>query len=377
MSFDSKVGINQSYTIPLSIERTHKDLINTVNSDVSGTYLNIEQTKKTISSNNNEFICDFVTAEQIDNKSVKDKSNPTMEDMYFLLKTGSTYEYTKIKPFSYDDLSYSEFKSLMNTDIRDEVTSKILNKSIKATRGMIQSRGTNQNAWMAFSFPFGGISKTTPRFYYLSNFIVKPLVMGPDVRLDLLEGIVYIKQSFPDNVEQVFGYFDIEPLKLFKNNYLTVKGKTEESFGRFVQKSAFGDITVKQLNEDTYILTLSYSAFIVSSDPYFIAVDGVNLLSPRYVEKNTPILVEQKFNKERESLLDSYLKLFNGVESEEVGLMTTFIKNDSSINLETFSKINSSSGLFIYKEVAHQCFDTTNATYLPLFNPQDIVREQE
>lgn len=378
MSFDSRIGVTQSYKVPLKLENDSKSVINNALYKTTDLYLSLENTKHTVSSRSSDFICDYITAEHKSNSSVKDKSVPTMDDRYYLLKTGSTYLYEKEKPFTYDnEMTRTKFLSIADRDIRDTDVAEMLEKSIKATRGMIQSRGTTKSSWVAFSFPFGGISTSTPLFFYVNNFKVKTLLSGADVKLDLLEGIVYIKQSFYDKVEQVFGYFDIEPLKIHKSDYLTISGKTEETFGKFNQKSLFGDITVNQITDDSYILTLSYNAFIVSSDPYFIAVDGVNLLNPRYVEKHTPIFVEQRFNKERESFLESYLKLFNGVESEEVNLMTTFIKNDSSVNQETFSKINSSSGLFIYKEVASNCFDTTNATYLPLFNPQDIVREQE
>ena len=187
--------------------------------------------------------------------------------------------------------------------------------------------------------------------------------------------MVYISQTHPDKIDQVFGYFDIEPLKIFKQDYLTIKGKAEDLFCKVVQKNSFGELIVKEINEDSFIVSLSYNAFIVSSDPYFVSVDGINLLSPRYVPKNTPILVEQTFNKEKESFQESSITLFNGVESKEISQLTTFIKHDSASNIETFSEKSLSSGLFVYKEVEEGSFDITNATYLPLFNPQNIVKE--
>jgi len=376
MSFDIKVGINKSYEIPIKINTEYKNIVNSDNYESSDSIIITKTTNYTITTASpDKYIFDYVCAEYIDNTNKKDVSVPSSKDWRYLVKSGSDYLYKKEKPKFYDNLYYQDFQYIFNKDIRDPSIENILSKSIKATRGLIHTSGTTADAWMVFSFPFGGISKSTPYFYYVSNYIIKELHESETVKVDLLEGMVYIKQTHLEPIDQLFGYFDIEPLKISHNDYLKIDGKDEDTFCKVIQKNSFGDIIVKELNEDTFIVQLSYNAFIVSSDPYFVSVDGVNLLNPRYIPKNAPILVEQTFNKERESFLESSLTLFNGIEAKEIQQLATFIKHDSSSSIETFSEKSVSSGLFIYKEVEEGSFDTTNSTYLPLFNPQNIVKE--
>lgn len=376
MSFDIKLGRNVSYTLPLKLNTKYKNLVNDQNYILTDALTLDKVTNYTLTSNNSEkYLSDFVCGEQLDNTNVKDKSVPNNKNWRYIVKYNDVYEYVIEKPITYSELTYQTFSNLAGKDVRDKSIKNILVKSIKASRGLVHTSGTTADAWLVYSLPFGGISKATPYFYYVSNNIIKELRESTTVKLDLLEGMVYISQTHPDKIDQVFGYFDIEPLKIFKQDYLTIKGKAEDLFCKVVQKNSFGELIVKEVNEDSFIVSLSYNAFIVSSDPYFVSVDGINLLSPRYVPKNTPILVEQSFNKEKESFQESSITLFNGVESKEISQLTTFIKHDSASNIETFSEKSISSGLFVYKEVEEGSFDITNATYLPLFNPQNIVKE--
>lgn len=377
MSYDIRFGLNKTYNIPVKVDTQYKVIVNPEAPVQSKISLEMEVTKRTLKGPDDQFISSYVMAEHTDNEGVKDRTVPTDKSRWYLIKSGSTYSYSKTKPFEYESISYSMFKSIINKDIRTLTEKDITSKAIKATRALVQSQvALNSNSDMVFSFPFGGICKATPRLYYISNFIIKELLEGPSVKLDLLEGMVYINQNFPDYIDQVFGYFDIEPLNISKSPYLTISGNTESTYSQIIQKSIFGDITVKEIS-DGFIITFSKNSFISSSSPYFITVDGVNLLNPRYIPKNTPILVQQRFSKKKEGSLESYLKLFNGVESREVSNMATFIKNTSSTNLETFLEASSASGLFIYKEVGEGSFDTINSTYLPLFKSQTIIREQE
>lgn len=376
MSFDIKLGRSVSYTVPLQLNTSYKNLVNDQNYVLTDALTLDKITTYTLTSNNSEkYLSDFVCGEQLDNINVTDRSIPNNKNWRYLIKYNDSYEYVVEKPLTYSDLTYQAFSTLVGKNVRDKSIEGVLVKSIKASRGLVHTSGTTADAWLVFSLPFGGISKATPYFYYVSENIIKELKESDTVKLDLLEGMVYIRQTHPDKVDQVFGYFDIEPLKIFKQDYITIKGKAEDLYCRVSQKNSFGELIVKEINEDSFIISLSYNAFIVSSDPYFVSVDGINLLNPRYVPKNTPILVEQSFNKERESFQEASLTLFNGVESKEISQLTTFIKHDSSSNIETFSERSTSSGLFIYKEVEEGSFDTNNATYLPLFNPQNIVKE--
>ena len=376
MSFDIKLGRSVSYTVPLQLNTSYKNLVNDQNYVLTDALTLDKITAYTLTSNNSEkYLSDFVCGEQLDNINVTDRSIPNNKNWRYLIKYNDSYEYVVEKPLTYSDLTYQAFSTLVGKNVRDKSIEEVLVKSIKASRGLVHTSGTTADAWLVYSLPFGGISKATPYFYYVSENIIKELKESDTVKLDLLEGMVYIRQTHPDKVDQVFGYFDIEPLKIFKQDYITIKGKAEDLYCRVSQKNSFGELIVKEINEDSFIISLSYNAFIVSSDPYFVSVDGINLLNPRYVPKNTPILVEQFFNKERESFQEASLTLFNGVESKEISQLTTFIKHDSSSNIETFSERSTSSGLFIYKEVEEGSFDTNNATYLPLFNPQNIVKE--
>lgn len=376
MSFDIKLGRSVSYTVPLQLNTSYKNLVNDQNYVLTDALTLDKITTYTLTSNNSEkYLSDFVCGEQLDNINTTDRSIPNNKNWRYLIKYNDSYEYVVEKPLTYSDLTYQAFSTLVGKNVRDKSIEEVLVKSIKASRGLVHTSGTTADAWLVFSLPFGGISKATPYFYYVSENIIKELKESDTVKLDLLEGMVYIRQTHPDKVDQVFGYFDIEPLKIFKQDYITIKGKAEDLYCRVSQKNSFGELIVKEINEDSFIISLSYNAFIVSSDPYFVSVDGINLLNPRYVPKNTPILVEQSFNKERESFQEASLTLFNGVESKEISQLTTFIKHDSSSNIETFSERSTSSGLFIYKEVEEGSFDTNNATYLPLFNPQNIVKE--
>lgn len=376
MSFDIKLGRSVSYTVPLQLNTSYKNLVNDQNYVLTDALTLDKITPYTLTSNNSEkYLSDFVCGEQLDNINATDRSIPNNKNWRYLIKYNDSYEYVVEKPLTYSDLTYQAFSTLVGKNVRDKSIEEVLVKSIKASRGLVHTSGTTADAWLVYSLPFGGISKATPYFYYVSENIIKELKESDTVKLDLLEGMVYIRQTHPDKVDQVFGYFDIEPLKIFKQDYITIKGKAEDLYCRVSQKNSFGELIVKEINEDSFIISLSYNAFIVSSDPYFVSVDGINLLNPRYVPKNTPILVEQSFNKERESFQEASLTLFNGVESKEISQLTTFIKHDSSSNIETFSERSTSSGLFIYKEVEEGSFDTTNATYLPLFNPQNIVKE--
>lgn len=376
MSFDIKLGRSVSYTVPLQLNTSYKNLVNDQNYVLTDALTLDKITTYTLTSNNSEkYLSDFVCGEQLDNINATDRSIPNNKNWRYLIKYNDSYEYVVEKPLTYSDLTYQAFSTLVGKNVRDKSIEEVLVKSIKASRGLVHTSGTTADAWLVYSLPFGGISKATPYFYYVSENIIKELKESDTVKLDLLEGMVYIRQTHPDKVDQVFGYFDIEPLKIFKQDYITIKGKAEDLYCRVSQKNSFGELIVKEINEDSFIISLSYNAFIVSSDPYFVSVDGINLLNPRYVPKNTPILVEQSFNKERESFQEASLTLFNGVESKEISQLTTFIKHDSSSNIETFSERSTSSGLFIYKEVEEGSFDTNNATYLPLFNPQNIVKE--
>jgi len=374
MSFDIKIGTNKQYTVPIDIDKNKSSIVNesvfTID-DSEG----ILEVASHYASKENSFLSNFICAEQVDNKSVKDSSVPTTDNFYYLIKEGADYKYSKNKPYQYTYLPQDTFLSLISKPYNP--TTSLSTLLIKASRGTVFSTGKTPTAWMVYSFPYGGISKASLRFLYTtSTNVLKELVIDDTtVKLDTLEGNIYINQSYHDKIEQVFGLFDIEPIKIFKAPILTPKGETVNIYGSLKQKNSFGDVTINEITDDMKIITFSYNCFVLATDPYFISIDGINLLGPRFIPKNTPILVQQKFNIEKESFEEIYYNMYTGLDSYENELSTTFIKHDYGSTLEYFSSISVASGLFIYKENSQGSYDTLNTTYLPLFNPQDIIKE--
>lgn len=374
MSFDIKIGANKQYTVPIDIDKNKSSIVNESVFTIEDSE-GILEVRSNYAFKDNSFLTDFVCGQQLDNKSIKDISVPTMDDFFYLIKDGSDYKYSKIKPYQYTYLPQDTFLSLISQPYNPTTTLATL--LIKAARGTIFSSGTTPTAWMVYSFPYGGISKASLRFLYTtSTNLLKELIIDDEtVKLDTLEGNIYINQSYFDKVDQVFGLFDIEPIKVFKAPVLTPKGDALSTYGALKQKNSFGDVIINEINEDTKIVTFSYNCFVLSTDPYFISIDGINLLGPRFIPKNTPILVQQQFNIEKESFEETYYNMYTGLDSYENKLSTTFIKHDYGSTLEYFSSISVASGLFVYKENSQGSYDTLNTTYLPLFNPQNIVKE--
>lgn len=374
MSFDIKIGSNKQYTIPVIIDKDKTAIVNESSFTIASSEGSLEFNRHYVEKTGS-FMSDYICAEQIDNISVKDVSVPTQDNFFYLIKEGSDYKYSKEKPYHYTYLPQSSFLSLIGQPYSPQTTLSTL--LIKASRGLIFSTGTTPEAWMVYSFPYGGIDKSSLRFLYTtSTNILKELVIdGTDVKLDTLEGNVYIKQDYFDKVEQVFGLFDIEPIKTYKNSILTPKGDALSVYGSLRQKNSFGDVVINEITEDSKVLTFSYNCFVLATDPYFVSIDGINLLGPRYIPKNTPVLVKQSFNIERESFEDSYYHMYTGLDTYNNSFTTSFVRKDFGSTLEYFSSISVASGLFIYKENSQGSYDTTNTTYIPLFNPQDIIKE--
>lgn len=374
MSFDIKIGTNKQYTVPIDIDKNKSSIVNEAVFTIDDSE-GILEVASHYASKENSFLSNFICAEQVDNKSVKDSSVPTTDNFYYLVKEGADYKYSKNKPYQYTYLPQDTFLSLISKPYNP--TTSLSTLLIKASRGTVFSTGKTPTAWMVYSFPYGGISKASLRFLYTtSTNVLKELVIDDTtVKLDTLEGNIYINQSYHDKIEQVFGLFDIEPIKIFKAPILTPKGETVNIYGSLKQKNSFGDVTINEITDDMKIITFSYNCFVLATDPYFISIDGINLLGPRFIPKNTPILVQQKFNIEKESFEEIYYNMYTGLDSYENELSTTFIKHDYGPTLEYFSSISVASGLFIYKENSQGSYDTLNTTYLPLFNPQDIIKE--
>ena len=378
MSFDTKIGINNSYDISVRIDTRYKSIIN------EDSYIDcskaIEHTDKTISnmypSSDSEYISSYITAELIQNKAVKNKSIPTMENFRYLIKTGSSYEYLKEKPSYFSYISSMDVKKIDNLLLTD-VDYNIKSQLTKANRLSISSLGSLfEGAWMTYSFPVGGIIDNTATFFYTTDTHIKLLPVSPFIKIDLLEGMIHINQSFEDKIEYVFGYFDIDPLKIYEFDYLTIDNKTRTQFATIKQKATQGDIHLQMLHEKAYCITFSYNCYIVSSDPYMISVDGVNIEFPKYVEKNTPIYIEQKFN------IESDLNKSRGFSSDQfdhgsiTSITNTFISSDVMKELEYYNKELSVSGLFLIKEIEHTQLYNAPLTYLPLFKEQDeVVKE--
>lgn len=366
------IGTNTSYHIPVEIDQNYNGLINPI--DVSPLVLkNITNTSQVLLNTHHNFVADHVMASYTRNEAVPGESVPTDEGFWYLIKTGATYSFQKEKPLTYLDFKEIYLDGLVNGDM--EITNKLIQNSLKASLGTSYIKSMASTSWTLYSFPVGGISRFQAYFYYLSGSNIKPLHLSKDVKIDLLEGNVYISNSFKDNIDQLFGYFDVEPLKISQTDYLTISGQTESSFYSMKQKSFFGDITINNIEDESYAISLSFNAFIAPSDPFFISVDGINLLKPRYIPKNTTILVRQSFKVERDNIMNEAVDLFLGVESEDISSLASFITRDTEESINTFQQENTASGLFIYKEVANLAFDTSNALYLPLFKKQDIIRE--
>lgn len=373
MSFDIRFGLTKSYTVPLKYDQSSNIVLNKEDYQQKSLYL-LGNTKNTIRKDDSIFLNGSVSAEHVDNIAEENVKVPSTLNRYYLYKTGSTYTYRLDKPYKYKEYNYYNFLDIIGTNITDPNTKALLDVSIKATRGLVYSKGIDANAYMAYSFPYGGISKTTPLLFYTSKGTIYKLETNEYTIIDLLEGVVYISQLATYTIDMVFGYFDIEPLKINRLGSIPASGGKASSFYKFEQKSIFGDISTERLSNTEYIITFSYNCFVVPSDFYFIQVDGINILNPLFILKNTPIYVKQALSDKRDSFLEESSRLFEGVESGETAI-TTFLKSDTSLNTEVFTKESSSAGLFIFKQNNEQAFDTTKATYLPLFGKQDIIKE--
>lgn len=364
MSYDIRVGLTKTYKMKLSITG-EKQFLNK-----ASTYLGETNDYEVVSDKYIEkkygdvIFSDNITAQLTPKATVIDKSVPNQEALYYLVKNGATYQYVKEKPFNY--YTKNTYKTMQDVE-----TSYVL----KSNRGLIHSKGTDDSSWLQYSFPYGGITKSTLILGYSKDNVIYDLDLGDSVRIDFLEGIVYIKQDYPDRIDYLLGYFDIEPLEINSTDYLKIEGKSEELFCTPKQKNTFGDITVETISPTSYVIMFSYNTFITPSDPYFISVDGINLLSPRHILKNTPILVEQNFNVETDSFTEYSSQLYHGVESVETELLTSVIKFDSKDNYELFNKDKTSAGLFLYREIEEGVYDSTKPAYLPLFSPQQIIKE--
>lgn len=351
MSFDIKLGLIKNYEISIN-QNNIKNVVNYSNTVTdSETYLENIITNKTFSNSGNINISDFVCAELVvdfDNRLVEKEEEI---NFFFLVKEGSRYKYVKTKPLDLGLINPSDSSTY-----------------IKSTRGLIFSKGSSADAWITYSFPFGGIDPKDAKFIYVVDNEERILTENENVKIDYLEGNIIINQELSSRIEKVVGYFDITPLKIYSNGFISQEN-VKDKYGYYTiqQHNNAGDVMIDKISDTSYVISTSYNAYICSSDEYFITVDGLNLSTPRYIEKNTPILVEQKFNAERTVNVEQTIPTI----SKDIVSITTFIKSNNS-NIEYFTDY-SYTGLFMFKEVDKNNFNILSPTYIPLFKKQDIL----
>lgn len=365
MSFDIIQEISKKYQMAVGLDKSSNTVVNERSRNTNQDISDIRYNNKRITGEASKFISDYVCASYYD-KNIHDELT---DSLYYVYKENGTYTYSKDKPIEYVYLPYTEFVDKINNISVPEVSRELLRKSIKLKRLARRSAGTyndSKDLYYMFESPYGGLVEGSCYLFIESAGVTKPIdrslkINGIDaVLIDYLEGKIYIHNEYPEVVRHLYMYTDIAPLVIYQNGSYSPAQK-EEVFGVFQQRGIEGLIDVYKINDREYIITFSFDAFIVSSDPYFIQVDGITLLGPREVPKKTPIHVKQEFGYKTEEFLDSYYELYLSKESvieEKSGthLKIDFIENTGDLV----------AGLFVY-ELEAPFILNTKPNYIPLF----------
>lgn len=365
MSFDIIQEISKKYQIAVGLDKNSNATVNERSRNTAQDISDIRYNNKRITGEASKFISDYVCASYYD----KNIHGEVTDSLYYIYKENGTYTYLKEKPIEYVYLPYTEFlEHITNISVPD-LNRDLLRKSIKLKRLSRRSAGTyidSKDLYYMFDSPFGGLIEGSCYLFTESEGYTKPIdrtlkINNQDaVIIDHLEGKIYIHNSYPEVVRHLYMYTDISPLMIYQNGSYSPTQK-EEVFGIFQQRNLEGLIDVYKINDKEYIITFSFDAFIVSSDPYLIQVDGITLLSPREIPKKTPIYVKQEFGYKTEAFLDSYYELYLSKESvieEKSGthLKVDFIENTGDLV----------AGLFVY-ELEAPFILNTKPNYIPLF----------
>lgn len=373
MSFDIIQEIYKKYTIPVELDNNVKSIVNESSRNESQDIDDFEFNNRTIkSSSNDKFISDYVCSSYYDSNLHGEVNS----NLFYIYKTNGNYKYEKEKPFEYNYISYSDFlKEITNIEVIT-ASKNILKKSIKLKKLSRKSYGddTSKSLYYIFDSPYGGLIEGSCYLFTEIDGFLKPIDLSlkinnlDSVIIDYIEGKVYINNLYPDVVRDLYMYTDIAPLKIYQNKSYSPTESTEV-FGKFVQKGTEGLIDIYKISDIEFILTMSYNSFIVSSDPYFIEVDGIALLNPRVVPKNTPIYVKQSFTHNIESFLEEYYNFYLSREIFNTSISGTHIQIDSSIDTGDLV-----SGLFIYDYDENSSLDN-KPNYIPLFKKQNYIKE--
>lgn len=374
MSFDIIQEISKKYNITTSLDKTSNIVVNERSRNIEQDIEDIKHNTKRISATPAKFISDYVCASYYD----KNIHGEISEELFYIYKYNGSYTYSKTKPFEYVYIAYNKFlESITNTAI-ENTDREILRKSVKLKKLSRRSSGVypaSNELYYMFDSPYGGLVEGSCYLFIELDGYTKPidrlLKIGDNdaVIIDHLEGKVYIHNQYPDVVRNLYMYTDVAPVVIYQNGSYSPVDK-EEVFGIFEQKGMEGLIDIFKINEKEYIITFSFDAFIASSDPYFIEVDGITLLSPRSVPKKTPIYVKQSFTHKVESFLDDYYNLFLSKEPTIEDKSGTHVRTDF---IEDTGDLVS--GLFVYEQEAPFILNT-KPNYIPLFKKQDFIREE-
>ena len=365
MSFDIIQEISKKYHIAVGLDKSSNTIVNERSRNTNQDISDIRYNNKRLTGESSKFISDYVCASYYDTNI----HGELTDSLYYLYKENGAYRYLKDKPIEYVYLPYTEFlEQITNISVPD-INRELLRKSIKLKRLSRRSSGIyaeSSDLYYIFDSPYGGLIEGSCYLFTESEGYTKPIdrtlkVHNQDaVIIDHLEGKIYIHNEYPEVVRHLYMYTDIAPLVIHQSGSYSPSQK-EEVFGIFQQRSLDGLIDINKINDKEYIITFSFDAFIVSSDPYFIQVDGITLLGPREVPKKTPIYVKQEFGYKTEAFLDSYYELYLSKEyalEEKSGthLKIDFIENTGDLV----------SGLFVY-ELEVPFILNARPNYIPLF----------
>lgn len=293
--------------------------------DLDGIYLenNIlkkESTKKSGVIYNENICCEYETEKSKDKIRTSDISSN-----YFLVKQGSEFLFTHIKPKNDIDIDPYNCLSYLETLI-GSTTFGVYNKNIiYSTKGL-----EYLNSKRVFSFPFGGILKNDCFIFAVdSSGVIKNLSNYNGVVIDYIQGIVYIDSEGSETIYTVAGLFNIFPIKIIS------KGKPKiavekEGFYKFknINKS-IGMIDITPLSANKLIFTSLQDIYIKASDN-LISIDNIVLKEecPVFIPSNSSVIIEKltsgniteeysDFTSNQKDIIES---LFNFEKSYNVGV---------------------------------------------------------
>lgn len=313
------------------------------------------------------FINEDICAEYIDNSSREGISVPK-DNLRFLLKNPESYEYLKNNPLSNINMNINDFLNLDGLNFtRDNIPDYLRDREVFGKKLLIMNSFSEDMSedYICYSFPFGGISKSTPYFFAITfDNKFKILEIDDFIKIDYLEGNLYLAQNNEqvdlNNISFIGGYFNLEPIRLIPKNPINLKRtiSNEVSFSKIINISDKNLVNINVIDSSTVAVSFTTNCYIFPNLQDIIKIDGVSINFPIFIKKNEIILITYNLLSIPNSFgVEKELKLLNYISAQDFSVRPI---STTGMNSET------SLGIYVRREIDYNVFHEAEY-YIPLF----------